>query len=69
MATVEQPQASRKIASSREEIVTAIENGELVRLMAEVDAGRISREDFEAALEKYRRKRFLRWILDALLGR
>ncbi len=45
----------------------ALERGELVRLMADVDAGRLSAADFRAAMRLHRRRHWLAVLLCSLL--
>lgn len=47
----------------------ALERGELVRVLAEADTGRLDTRDLEAALDQYERKHWFRRVFAAMLGR
>jgi hypothetical protein len=65
-------QASSSQRIERQEVLQALEaleRGELVRVLAEADAGRLDTRDLEAALEQYERKHWMGRTFAALLGR
>jgi hypothetical protein len=53
----------------RERVLAALQRGELVTLLAEVDAGRLDFSDFEAAIEQHEKKQWFRLLLAAALGK
>lgn len=53
----------------RQQALEALERGELVRLMAEADTGKLPLRDFEDALDQYERKHWCRRLFATLLGR
>jgi hypothetical protein len=55
--------------TARERALADLERGCLVRLLAEVDLGRLDAADLEAAIEAYEKKRWFRRLLVAVLGR
>jgi predicted metal-dependent peptidase len=59
--------ASRQM--ERQHLLEALESGELVRLLAEADAGKLDPRELEAAMEQYERKHWLRRLFAALLGK
>ncbi len=67
MATgTEQTAANKK----REDALAALKRGELVQLLAQVDAGRLDMADLEAAIDQHEKKLWFRRLLTAiLLGR
>jgi hypothetical protein len=52
-----------------EEARAALNRGEIVRLLAEVEAGRFPPEQFFKLLEEYERRHWVRRWLLAILGR
>ena len=70
MATIQQSRNSPSAKGHvRQEILEALERGEHVRLMAEVDSGQLDQTDFETALEELNRQHWLRRFVSVLLGR
>lgn len=62
--------ASKPHLSNRQKkVLEALECGELVQLLAEVDNGTLSPRDLEEALEQYERRHWARRVFAALLGR
>lgn len=59
--------AERKKAATREEIIAAIDRGELLRVLADADAGRLTAADVVDALAE--RDRFWRRVRRLILGR
>jgi hypothetical protein len=50
-------------------VVEALNRGELVRLLAEFDSGKLDGKTLEDALDEYSKARWFRRFLFALLGR
>jgi hypothetical protein len=69
MAVVLHPKSDPKAAAIREQVVRDLDRGELVRLLAAVDAGRLDRQEFEKALEQYANKRWFWHVLSVLFDR
>jgi hypothetical protein len=68
MAT-KQARDSKSLVTSRQQILEAVERGELIQVLAKADAGRLDPREVEAALEQYERKHRIRRFFAALLGR
>jgi hypothetical protein len=69
MPTKQMRGSSGSPQAERRQVLEALERGELIRVLAEVDAGRLDSRDLEAALDQYERKHWLRRAFAALLGR
>lgn len=62
------PPPESRTASNRDPTLEALNRGELVRLLAELDAGKITPEQFEAAMERHERRGWFRRIIAAIFG-
>lgn len=61
--------AQSNCPTERQQVLEALERGELVQLLAEADAGKLDPRDLEAALDQYERKHWVRRLFAALLGK
>ena len=70
MSTTQSRPPSQKASSgSQQNLEDALDRGELVRLLAELDAGKIGWEEFENAVEHRSRRNWFRRFIDAAFGR
>jgi hypothetical protein len=67
--TTKQARGNGSHSIERQQVLEALERGELVRLLAEADAGRLDPRDLEAALDRYEQKHWFRRFFATLLGR
>ena len=66
MTAQQSPAKSREMEEATYE---ALNRGELVRVLADADTGRIGREELEEALDRYSKGSWLRRFLSALFSR
>lgn len=68
MSTATQPSVQKR-TYNKESLVAALERGELVRLLAEIEAGNLTSDQLEEAMQARARKHWFRTFLMDLFGK
>lgn len=69
MAAIENETRDPLLLPDSKRIREVLDRGEIIRLLAEIESGRISPHDLEVVLEEREKSHWYRQVLRAVLGR